>query len=317
MGQCLVCREWLLLVTVALAILTSVSAADKKSARDKAAQSKAAPRVFSGPQVGETLPKFSVQRMFGEDPKEVLDPVAAAGGKPVVLIFVHKITRPGIAAIRVVCKFLEQKKKSGLGAAVVFLTEDPPSTEAWMRRARRALPAAVPLGISRDGIEGPGAYGLNRKVELTVLVGNKGKVTANFALVQPSIPVDVPGILKAVVSQVGGKVPTLASLGVAPRRPARGGLPPRVAGQLRQLIQKTAKPVDVDKVAKQLESLFAKRPAVARQVGQVGRRIITAGKLETYGTPPARVYLKKWADKYAPARPGKTAPKKKPTGGSS
>ena len=148
MGQCLGCREWLLLVTVALAIPTPVSAVDKKSARDKAAQSKAAPRVFSGPQVGETLPKFSSQRMFGEDPKEVLDPVAAAGGKPVVLIFVHKITRPGIAATRVVCKFLEQKKKSGLGAAVVFLTLTDRQTMGWFN-GRRPVNTAVAIARNR------------------------------------------------------------------------------------------------------------------------------------------------------------------------
>jgi hypothetical protein len=72
------------------------------------------------------------------------------------------------------------------------------------------------------------------------------------------------------------------------------------------LIQKTAKPADVDKMASELEAVFAKRPAVAKQVGQIGRRIITAGRLDTYGTPAAQAYLKKWADKYAPAGKGRT-----------
>ena len=192
--------------------------------------------LFSGPQVGEPLPGFSFQRMFGKNPSEVLDPVKRASGKPVVVIFVHKVTRPGIAAIRVVTKFLGKKKPTGITAAVVFLTDDPTSTVNFMKRARRALPSEVPIGYSRDGIEGPGAYGLNRQVELTVLVANQGKVTANLALVQPSMPVDVPKILKAIVAQVGGKVPTLASLGVTPRR-GRAGLPAEVANRVRQLIQ--------------------------------------------------------------------------------
>ena len=187
------------------------------------------------------------------------------------------------------------------------MTEDPTRTVVWMKRARRALPTEIPLGISRDGIEGPGAYGLNRKVELTVLVGNKGRVAANFALVQPSTQVDGPRILKAIVAQIGGKVPTLASLGVAPRR-SRNGLPPDISAKVRQLIQKAAKPADVEKVAGELEAEFARRPAVAKKVGQIGRRIIESGRLKTYGTPAAQARLKKWADKYAPAK--KTTSKK-------
>jgi len=45
----------------------------------------------------------------------------------------------------------------------------------------------APTGISPDGEEGPGSYGLNRKMTLTILVANKGKVTANFALVQRTL----------------------------------------------------------------------------------------------------------------------------------
>ena len=53
-------------------------------------------------------------------------------------------------------------------------------------RARDSLRWRVPVGVSVDGLEGPGSYGLNRNVTLTVLVGKAGRVRANFALVQPS-----------------------------------------------------------------------------------------------------------------------------------
>ncbi len=291
---------WLLLGLVV--VVLPVVAQEKKRRAGKSAKTA---RVFSGPQAGEKLPNFSVQRVFGKNPGERFDPIVTAAGKPVVVVFVHKLTRPGIAATRTLAKFLGQRKTSGIGGAVVFLTEDPTRTIAWMKRARRALPTEIPLGISRDGIEGPGAYGLNRKVELTVLVGNKGRVTANFALVQPSTQVDIPRVLKAVVDQIGGKVPTLASLGVTSRR-SRNGLPPDISAKVRQLIQKTARPADVEKVAGELEAVFAKRPAVAKQIGQIGRRIIGSGRLKTYGTPAAQAHLKKWADKYAPPKKGES-----------
>ena len=40
---------------------------------------------------------------------------------------------------------------------------------------------------------------------LTVLVAKENKVTANFALVQPSLAVDAPRIGKALVDLVGGE----------------------------------------------------------------------------------------------------------------
>jgi len=86
------------------------------------------------------------------------------------------------------------------------------------------------------------------------------------------------------------------------------GTPQAIASMATRLVPpsqrfgKMATAADVEKAAVELEAVFAKRPAVAKQVGQIGRRFIKAGRLDMYGTPPARVYLKKWADKYAPTR---------------
>ena len=58
---------------------------------------------------------------------------------------------------------------------------------------------------------------------LTILVARDDRVTANFALVQPSLPADVPRVLGEVVKLVGGKVPTLAELRRPGCMPARRG----------------------------------------------------------------------------------------------
>ena len=75
------------------------------------------------------------------------------------------------------------------------------------------MPERSSIGVSVDGNEGPGAYGLNRAVTLTILVAKDNIVTANFALVQPSLPADAPRVLGEVVKLIGGKVPTLEELG--------------------------------------------------------------------------------------------------------
>ncbi len=67
-----------------------------------------------------------------------------------------------------------------------------------------ALHSETPTFVSVDGKEGPGSLGLNRKVTLTILVGNKGEVKANFALIQPSLQTDLLPIANAMVDLIGG-----------------------------------------------------------------------------------------------------------------
>jgi hypothetical protein len=140
--------------------------------------------VFSGPQVGEPVPGFELMGVYDEMAGKAFDPIAAADGKPTLLIFVHKLTRPGFALARGLTAYA---KAVGNGyVAVAWLSDDKAEAEAYLNRARKSLNVKVPMGVSVDGGQGPGAYGLNRNVELTILVAKDNRVTANFALVQPS-----------------------------------------------------------------------------------------------------------------------------------
>ena len=182
-------------------------------------------KEFSGPQKGETITPFNVRGVLGDKAGEEYDLVKTAKGQPIVLMFVHEVNRPSVGIARVVMNYAASQKKAGLNAGLVFLTADATETEDWTKRASGALPQGVPIGISTDGVEGPGAYGLNRKVTVTVLVAKDEKVTANFALVQPSVAVDAPKIIEAIAAAAGVKAPTAEELQklVAPMRPpARG-----------------------------------------------------------------------------------------------
>ena len=63
--------------------------------------------------------------------------------------------------------------------------------------AKSAIFLKSPMGISVDGKEGPGAYGLNRKVTITILVVKDNKVHANFAILSPN-KADFPKVKKAI-----------------------------------------------------------------------------------------------------------------------
>ena len=268
--------------------------------------------VFSGPQVGEKLRPFKAHGVFDDADGKAFDYVSAAQGKPLILVFVHKLTRPSHAVTRALMHFGSQRKKDGLFTAAVFLYEDLTAGTERLKGIQRYLPDKASVGISENGIEGPGAYGLNRNMTLTILIAHKNKVTANFAIVQPSVQADVPKILKEAVKLVGGQVPTLAQLGVQrysaakkKRMPAgkktRPGqeLPPEVASLLRELIQKSATTDEVDKAAQEIEKLFDKKRETRQQVAQIAQRIMDAGKLSSYGTAKSREYLKKWARQFA------------------
>jgi len=141
--------------------------------------------VFSGPQVGESLVPFQVIAVGGPKAGTEVDPVDAAAGKPTLLVFVHKLTRPGMALARALTGFAADQQ--GVATGIIWLDDDKAAAEAYLNRASKSLNFTAPIGISVDGGEGPGSYGLNRNVELTILVAKNNEVTANFALVQPSV----------------------------------------------------------------------------------------------------------------------------------
>ena len=267
--------------------------------------------VFSGPQTGERIPPLTVRNVF-EDPAVELDPVANAKGGPLLLVFVHKRERPAFGLMRTLLQYSLTRKKDGLNTAAVFLTGDVTETSNWMRRIRNYFPKESSVTVSPEGIEGPGSFGLNRDVTVTVLVANEGRVTANFALVQPSLQADGPKIAKAIVDVLGGgEVPDLVKFSNQRMQQMRrdggrnsSGRGPeqdsKLTGLLRRLIQKDASEEQVGVAAKELNAYLAKSEVAAKRVGEIANRIIDAGKLENYGTKAAQEHLKEWAKKFKP-----------------
>jgi len=270
--------------------------------------------VFSGPQIGEALTPFVARGVLGEQANHEFDLVTQAAGKPILIFFVHEVTRPSVGLTRGILSYAATRSKDGLTAGVVFLSGDATETENWMKRASHALPKSVPVGISVDGKEGPGAYGLNRNVTMTILVGAKNKVTANFALVQPSAQADGPKIAKAIVETLGGgPVPSLAQLGLVRGRSEGKDAPgrmqdPKMESLLRAVIQKTATAEQVKVAVEAVEAHAEKNEAARKRVGEIAMNIIKAGKLENYGTPAAQQALTKWATEFGP----QTKPQRQP-----
>lgn len=171
-------------------------------------------KLFSGPQVGEPLPELPVwMKKSSEANSEKVDLSKVCMEKPIAIAFMHEKSRPAFGLARLMSAFAEKKKDKDLQLYFVVLSDDRSETEQWLGQIGRYFNAPTQLAVADGGIEGPGTLGLNRMVSMTILVANKGKVTANFALTQVSNQVDGPKVLEAM-NEVsgGGDIPSLEEL---------------------------------------------------------------------------------------------------------
>ena len=292
---------------------------DRQTVQAQEIEQKTSDPIFSGPQLGETLPRLKVTSIAGESEGRPFDPIAESKGQPITLVFIHELTRPGFGLMRAVTQFAAGRKARGMSVAVVFLTDDATATAKWSKNVQRMLSPDVKYGMSMEGKEGPGAYGLNRNVIVTVLVGNQGKVTGNFALVQPQLQVDGPKILEAVAAvSGGGKVPSMAELetryagrsGMARGKlnsgPVKGAgntqRDPKLTGMLRSVINKQATDQEVRQAAIKVEQYVTGNEIAKRELARIVTTVVNSDRLENYGTPEAQKVLQGWLLKYGVER---------------
>ncbi len=221
--------------------------------------------VFSGPQPGEKLAPFKVMVALGDNAGHEVDPVAAADGKPTLLVFVHKLTRPGMALTRGLTAYAKSQSAQGVVSGIVWLDDDQAEAEAYLNRARGSLQFVVPVGVSVDGGEGPGAYGLNRNVELTILVAKDNQVAANFALVQPSVS-EAPMIAAELAKLISQPPPTAEEI----QKLAYPGAAMSRQAKMRRGDGDSRKPAPADGQRGELRTLMSK--LIATDVSEVDLR---------------------------------------------
>ena len=180
-------------------------------------------KIFSGPQPGEKLPPLTVNGIGGKIEGTTFDITATADGKPLVL-FLQDTNAVGVKGLVNVFQLLlkidafqkrhsetigAEKSNQGFQIGVVFLADSLDTLPDWAHNMlNEEIPKAVLIGISPDGREGPGSYGLNRNVAQTILIAKDGKVLHNFALTQPMLYTD-PHLLGAIAQAIEVEPATL------------------------------------------------------------------------------------------------------------
>ncbi len=205
-----------------IAIWTAVLSADAEDAsayvqevKDPAGFRLGEP-VYSGPQPGEKLRGFSVIPPRRNNLGGQFDPVALALGKPHVLIFPDDSdTAEGIGAFAGAVETIAKNSQTGLAASAVILGHErttgigfttlPDFYWDWFNKVYR-------IGYSPDGRDGPGAYGLDRNIVMTILIADaKGKVLYNFPFRETLQDRPDPHVVGALADAVGEDLETVAS----------------------------------------------------------------------------------------------------------
>lgn len=166
--------------------------------------------IFSGPQPKEKLPSLKAITINGNAKGKTIDFIAKADKKPLVLIFQDEkpLGLRGLVGFTRLIAQINSKSKQQISVHVLFLGDSPDTLTQQASRIVPHIPDNILLGVSPDGREGPGNYGLNRNVAQTILTVKDGKVLHNFALAQPMLSPD-PYVLGGVAELIGQKPATV------------------------------------------------------------------------------------------------------------
>jgi hypothetical protein len=163
-------------------------------------------QIFSGPQPGEKLPGFKASSLIGDTKGEDIDPIKLAGKNPQILLFQDEggVAIRGLFGVVDAITKIDRKTEQDLHIACVFLCDD---AETITSRFESLFPRMRERGIdlialSKDGRDGPGAYGLNRTVSQTIILAKDGKVTQNFVFPQGMLLPD-PHVMGGIAELIG------------------------------------------------------------------------------------------------------------------
>ena len=257
--------------------------------------------VFSGPQPGEKLPPFTVKGVYDDAAGQPLDFVTQADGKPLVLVFVHQLTRPSGGLMWCVMAYSESLADKGVQRGVVWLAADVSEAEQYLSGpARKPLDIGAPVGIASDGEEGPGSLGLNRNVTLTIITARGGKVTANHALIQPGLE-DLPKIAADIAALVDAAAPTAEQLdavfyalphpNVYNAMGRRGARDDRLRQLLKGMTQDSAGEDQVMKAAQAIEGYVGDDRQRRKELAVLSGYLVELGM----GNGPARRQFTRWS----------------------
>jgi hypothetical protein len=155
--------------------------------------------VDSGPKKGEKVPALKVYDATGENKEKTVDYAGLRKDKPTVYLLIGsgddakgKFDRPMFRYIKELDTTVG-KELEDVYLVVVWLSEDEDKTKEYLPKISTYFTSSA-LTVFK-GKDGPKGWDVNNDAHLTVIVGNKGKVTARFGYNSVN-DTDVPAVMK-------------------------------------------------------------------------------------------------------------------------
>lgn len=168
-------------------------------------------QTFSGPQPGEKIAPFKVVHVKAAGQQE-LEIVKDTEDRVTLICFIHRLSNDDRVLFGLGLVDFYAARHRDLTSHFVLLSDDRPKITEMLRRWQQgALFTKSLVSVSVDGAEGPGYYGLNRHVAMTVLVAKGNKVVDNFVFNAPNRN-DLHTIMKSVAKALDQPEPELAKV---------------------------------------------------------------------------------------------------------
>jgi len=162
-----------------------------------------ADELVSGPKVGEVVKGFEVDVATGDDAGKTLDLLKPLNDKPVLVIFVSEMTRPGFGLLKLLDKYGRLRQPEGLEVLIVRVTDDAAAAARQSKVHFDQYDIKSTAGVARGGKTGPPNYGLHEDAQMTILLIDKEhKVLMNKASRAPERQ-DFDDVRKAIDKLLG------------------------------------------------------------------------------------------------------------------
>lgn len=136
----------------------------------------------SGPKVGEAANGFEIEVATGDEAGKKLDVLGAIKEKPVLVIFIGEMTRPGFGLLKLLDKYGRLRQPEGLEVLIVRVADDAAGAAKHCKILYDLYDVKSTAGVAAGGKAGPKDYGLHDEAQMTVLLVDKEhKVVFNMA----------------------------------------------------------------------------------------------------------------------------------------